>query len=229
MPDDDGDDNEETPSSPSFADRADAARALEEDVGDQDAPVLIEGQLAKGGGRLGTKKGKAQYFRLQSHLIVYYNVAKGQNGGATYKGKPQGEIPQELVLYADTVNSDRMQAHKAPVDAANTFVIVCTSRLFRLTADTPQLCEKWVQTINEHIVGDPNVLAASKLSKQRGVDALEALGRGLRLNKKMDRTVQMLLYLEDEVFENQKMAAVLRQVEQPAATGSDSDLVRRDR
>ena len=48
--------------------------------------VLLEGYLRKGGGKSGTKKGKPQFFRMRSHMIVYYDHQTEE--GTPYKSKP---------------------------------------------------------------------------------------------------------------------------------------------
>ena len=185
--------------------------------------ALLEGHLRKGGGKSGTKTGKRSFFRLRTHLIVYYDK-EIEEGLEYYKAKPKGAIPREIVLFAEPLDSARLKQHRVKNDSDHTLVVVCTSRLYRLVAETAEDCQAWAAAINEHVVGGGGELKQLKLAKLRASDALTALGKGLKMAKAVARTIQMARYLEDEVVENHQVAEVLQEVELPKAEGKASDL-----
>ena len=56
----------------------------------------MEGYLSKGGGKSGTKKGKPSFFRMRSHMLVYYD--NQLEPGMPYKSKPKGTIPSSMLV-----------------------------------------------------------------------------------------------------------------------------------
>eukprot|EP01046_Picozoa_sp_COSAG06_P032162 COSAG06_NODE_3193_length_5704_cov_6.627119_2_plen_593_part_00 len=186
------------------------------------AEVLMEGFLRKGGGKSGTKKGKPSFFRMRSHMIVYYDGKL--EDGMPYKGKPKGDIPRDIVLFAESLDAQRMAEYKVKSDLPNTLVVVCTSRLYRLVAESADQRDMWVAGINEHLVDCENEIKKLKLTKLRVTDVLNGMGKTLKMGKGIFRTVQMVRYLEDEVMENHRVSKVLEEVELPKAEGKASDL-----
>lgn len=187
--------------------------------------VLLEGFLSKGGGKSGTKKaGKPGFFRMRSHMIVYYDHNYKTDDPASFKAKPKGDIHRDSVLFAESLDSPRMASFKVKTDVPNTLVVVCTSRLYRLIADSAEERDTWVAAINDHVVDCDNQVKKLKLTKLRVTDVLTGMGKMLKMGKGHVRTVQMVRYLEDEVMENYRVSKVLEEVELPKAEGKASDL-----
>jgi hypothetical protein len=117
-----------------------------------------------------------------------------------------------------------MSDFKVKGDSPNTLLVVCTTRLYRLVAESPEARDMWVAAINDFVVDCENELKKLKLTKLRMTDALAGMGKMLKVGKGHARTQQILRYLEDEVRENHQVSKVLEEVELPKAEGKASDL-----
>ena len=141
-----------------------------------------------------------------------------------YKSKPRGDINRDIVLFAESLDTERMKPFKGKTDPPNTMLVVCTSRLYRLVADTVDERDAWVASINASMVDCDNAIKKLKLSKIRATDVLNGMAKMLKVSKGVTRTIQMVRYLEDEVMENHKVSKVLEEVELPKAEGKASDI-----
>ena len=193
--------------------------ANESDVKGWDT-CIMEGYLGKGGGKTGAKKPKQSWFRMRSYMIVYYKDRKETPGGY---GNPKGKIPQSIVLFAESLDAPRMKSYRLASDGPNSFVIVCTSRLFRLVAPSAAERDMWVTAINESICGGENMVEVASLAKVRVSGALTNIAKRFK-DKSIPRTVVMIDYLENECGHNHKIFTVLDAVEHPDAVGLQSDM-----
>eukprot|EP01052_Picozoa_sp_SAG31_P011428 SAG31_NODE_645_length_13244_cov_11.768903_10_plen_612_part_00 len=210
--------------SPSFHSRSAVAKALENDGGGNEikgwVDCIMEGYLAKGGGKSGDKKPKRNWFRMRSYMIVYYKDRK--ENPASY-GKPKGKIPEAAVLFAASLDSPEMKQYRLMNEQQNSFLLVCTSRIFRLVAPTAQERDTWVISINQHVCDSENMIKTSQLGKVRASGALVYLGKKLKV-KSILREIQMIEYLEHECAHNFKVYTVLEGVDHPDPIGIASDL-----
>lgn len=121
--------------------------ADEEDNGDWQACIL-EGYLQVRGGKLGTKGYKQKFFRMRETMLVQYKKQKtkkyGKNSGTVYQ---KGEILQAL-----STDDPEYANFKSQGDAANSFLVLCPTRVLRLAAKSGSQRDDWVDAINTHIV-----------------------------------------------------------------------------
>eukprot|EP01048_Picozoa_sp_COSAG05_P008907 COSAG05_NODE_702_length_7857_cov_37.135244_10_plen_285_part_00 len=195
--------------------------ADEEDDGDWQSCIL-EAYLQIRGGKLGTKGYKQKFFRMRENMLVMYKKQKSKS-----YGKNSGTIYQKgSVLHALSLDDPEYAQFKTQGDAANSFVVVCPTRLLRLAAKTASARDDWVKAINTHIVGSATTIRSSEYGFMRAAAALRTLKKRGRSSilKQATHIHRMFRSLELECRRDYTVAKVLERVEAAEASGREVDL-----
>eukprot|EP01050_Picozoa_sp_SAG11_P016517 SAG11_NODE_2261_length_3608_cov_8.203192_4_plen_246_part_00 len=190
---------------------------LDDDEGDVSSwdTCLKEGYLQKRGGTMGQKKHKQRFFRMRDYMILYYKKRKPSYG------KPDGKIPQAIVLFAASLDDPEYSTFKIAGEVPNSFMIVCSSRIFRLAAESASERDAWVHMINTHIVRQRDELKGSEYGFKR---AIRALGSLKPRTKIVQRCGHMCQVLEEECRRDFTIGHVLTRVEAAEAQGREADI-----